>query len=663
MSNNRLSSLDQFFMACWLALFLAATILANSKNPISFLIVPISATFLAGISLSGILRSGCIGIRLCLIDVPVLSFTAIALISALFSAYVHGSLVSVYYIFAIAVIFYLMRRNAKTKGAFRYIALGIWAIGIYEAIWGLIQYMFYRGSLINGQITGSMGNPGFYADLLMVAFSISMAALIHWDKAKKSFIFHAPAVFFLLFALFLTRSRGAAAAIFTSTTVIFLAKKGKLYGIALGAAALILILAFPNPLREAAFGLSQKDPYAYSRIGIWANTARMISEKPLIGVGPGLFGEYSSKYKFPVEGVASRYAKRAEKAHNEFLQVAVELGIVGLAAYLLGLVALYLCARRAMNKSRGGAEEPLAIGFSGALTGLLTHSLFSYNLEVATVGIMAATLSGCIVAMGQTDERRVAERGKQASLVFGFKARKLHYAAIFFIVAATIGHLSRPAFSYRSWLAGEVAKKSGEYERAIDYYRRAIAWEPGSAFLNASLGEAYFSYAVNLRKPQLLTAAVDYLEEALRKNPLDPTPYFELAMIYRYAYDKPGADKEKMLSESTQMLFKGLAFDPFNPSFYNELGINHMASGKYADAKRFFTEALKLEPLYLKAHYNLGRAYEIMGENELALREYNEIIKIRKKFKLGADSTSYDHHLLDFDESLAQKRIKAIEKN
>lgn len=48
--------------------------------------------------------------------------------------------------------------------------------------------------------------------------------------------------------------------------------------------------------------------------------------------------QYSSfQYRFPSDNAIVRYVKRAESAHNEYLQIEVELRLGGLVLFLLGL--------------------------------------------------------------------------------------------------------------------------------------------------------------------------------------------------------------------------------------------------------------------------------------------------------------------------------------
>jgi tetratricopeptide (TPR) repeat protein len=44
--------------------------------------------------------------------------------------------------------------------------------------------------------------------------------------------------------------------------------------------------------------------------------------------------------------------------------------------------------------------------------------------------------------------------------------------------------------------------------------------------------------------------------------------------------------------------------------------------------------ALKFKPDYPVAHYNLGTAYNLRGDTELAIKEYNKALRLRPGWEL-----------------------------
>ncbi|HUQ58476.1 O-antigen ligase family protein [Lentzea sp.] len=136
---------------------------------------------------------------------------------------------------------------------------------------------------------------------------------------------------------------------------------------------------------------------ADTRMLRWQAAARMLSDDPLLGVGPGGFRqEYAA---------ASRNAEIDEQtpvAHNLFIEVAAELGLPGFAV-LIALVALgFVAAERAVRTNRREA-----VALQAALIAVLVASLFlseQYYLPLWS-----------LVALAVAIERRALKESRCAS--------------------------------------------------------------------------------------------------------------------------------------------------------------------------------------------------------------------------------------------------------
>ncbi|HET8657818.1 MAG TPA: O-antigen ligase family protein [Micromonosporaceae bacterium] len=110
---------------------------------------------------------------------------------------------------------------------------------------------------------------------------------------------------------------------------------------------------------------------------------QLVADRPLTGVGPG---QAVLTWTLPDGRVVSgRYA------HNEYLQVLVELGAVGLLLLLAVLVAVVLVVRR----GRPGATSPLLwAGATAGLVALLVHSGFDFLWQLPVIPLAGALLAG-----------------------------------------------------------------------------------------------------------------------------------------------------------------------------------------------------------------------------------------------------------------------------
>lgn len=109
----------------------------------------------------------------------------------------------------------------------------------------------------------------------------------------------------------------------------------------------------------------------------------LVAEQPLVGVGPG---RVVLTWALPDGRVVSgRYA------HNEYLQVLVELGALGLLLLLGVIVAVVLIVRR----GRPVASSPLLwAGATAGLVALLVHSGFDFLWQIPVIPLTGALLAG-----------------------------------------------------------------------------------------------------------------------------------------------------------------------------------------------------------------------------------------------------------------------------
>lgn len=155
---------------------------------------------------------------------------------------------------------------------------------------------------------------------------------------------------------------------------------------------------------------SAKDPTS-NRIGIWRVTLDMIQAHPILGSGLGAYGvAYTALDKNNGTG-------RAEQAHNDYLQVLADAGIIGAALGIFFLVALFRLAwqrRKTMDTFRRG----VATGALTACFAILVHSIFDFTLHITSISILflsmvaLATINGRVEDSEAIHHRRYRRRHK-----------------------------------------------------------------------------------------------------------------------------------------------------------------------------------------------------------------------------------------------------------
>jgi len=133
------------------------------------------------------------------------------------------------------------------------------------------------------------------------------------------------------------------------------------------------------------------------RVAHWQAAVGMWTDRPWLGVGIGNYEPVYERYALPLWPLPLGHA------HNYYLNIAAEAGVVGLAAYLLLWAAALLGAWQASRQARGWAWG-VALGILGVLVHLSVHNAFD-NLYVHTIYLHLAILLGIVPILTRRSEQ------------------------------------------------------------------------------------------------------------------------------------------------------------------------------------------------------------------------------------------------------------------
>jgi O-antigen ligase len=174
-----------------------------------------------------------------------------------------------------------------------------------------------------------------------------------------------------------------------------------------GLAALVLgFLAGPAGLRHRFVSMGDpEEATVKERRYMWESGVVMARERPWLGFGPGGVKREYRRFALP-----EAIKKRTGHVHNTPLQMLVERGVVGLAAWLWIWVAYYVCAIRQLRRlaPAAAAERAVLMGSLAAITGFLVGGLSEYNFgdsEVVLVAWAVAALPWVVARDGAARER------------------------------------------------------------------------------------------------------------------------------------------------------------------------------------------------------------------------------------------------------------------
>lgn len=192
----------------------------------------------------------------------------------------------------------------------------------------------------------------------------------------------------LVVGLLASRSRGGLMGFALSLFALPFALKGR--GRVLVIAALIAVVLMGvywidlGPTRQAF----ESRGIRASRVDLWVDALRLFPHFPVFGSGFDTFGSAYPNYQ-----TLPRYDWYGE-AHDEYLQVLLEAGLVG-AALMAGL--LWTLLRSAVAAAK---KSPLDAGILGALLACCFHNIVDFNWQIPANAATFAALAGVAVRRG-----------------------------------------------------------------------------------------------------------------------------------------------------------------------------------------------------------------------------------------------------------------------
>jgi putative inorganic carbon (HCO3(-)) transporter len=195
-------------------------------------------------------------------------------------------------------------------------------------------------------------------------------------------------------ATLLSLSRGALVGIAAGFLVFVITDRRRLRvtvtaGVLATIGALFIIHSNPQRFHQALLLKSQvAQENVSTRIGAWGAAARLTSDHPLLGVGPGNFQFYYNKLTGQPAGTFTLTV-----AHNALLDIGAEIGVVAL--FLLALYLALAFVRLTASLERGYGDPSFVRALRISLTIAIVSAMFlseQYFLPFWLLGGLAAAI-------------------------------------------------------------------------------------------------------------------------------------------------------------------------------------------------------------------------------------------------------------------------------
>ncbi|HTO12186.1 MAG TPA: O-antigen ligase family protein, partial [Candidatus Binatia bacterium] len=350
----------------------------------------------------------------------------------------HQGLLSVAVFAGYAAVYLLVVQLVRTRQQVGRLVRTLLVAGAVMAFAGLLDYMgggtwfrAWRGEPSRGRLWATFLNPDHFAAWLAMLIALGLGWMVARTPGRRR-------AASLREALSVRELREQAArrylpllgVMVMGLALVFTLSRGGLVNLTVALGALITMLGAVGRARRSlvltglllvmvlGYGgwiglgpllgrLSDTPGHTASRLQQYVASLPMLAEFPVLGVGLGRYVDVYMRHQPAAHLPAKVFYPYA---HNDLLQLVIELGLVGsvlcifLGWRLVGdLVGAHLLGRGACPVDGGEGEEArrndpyslgVAVGALAGLAGLLAHSTLDFAARVPAVGFVAVTLLG-----------------------------------------------------------------------------------------------------------------------------------------------------------------------------------------------------------------------------------------------------------------------------
>jgi len=598
------------------------------------------------------------------LNLPILSFISICLLSLIWSNSFFISLKELPLFLTGPLLYFIVTNNISDNRQISRILNILLIIGGLFGVYGILQYngidfAFWSGNIGRQNVFGLFGNVNYFAEYMIVPLPLAIS-LFFTVQNRTHKILLLVGILAIGGSLIFTFTRGSYLAIGISSLFMFflyLVSQGKNFTkehkkIFIIILALIILVTFlfaiPNSLNkpgtviskiEGRISISQltKDTSLKRRIAIWKFTGMMIKDHPILGSGLGTFKYNSLSYqaKFFDQGENRRLYPHgfADKAHNEYLQLWAELGIIGLGIFLWLIVSYFNYGIKFLKRIQNRYKQGMIIGLMGSIVAVLVDGIFGFPLHLpATIAlfwlVLALTVATIKIEVHAEEDNSLKKKSNPVS-----RFKPLLYILIVLLTVFLCITVTRPFIAriYLYYANKEI--KEENWNEVIKMEEEVLKWDP-------YLGRAYYDIGKVLEIKRIYNSSLEYFMKASKYIDHIALPQ-DIALIYL---------KKGQLDEAAIKLKQAITYQKDEKSMvplYSELGNTYLQLKRYKPAEIAFKNALKINPDFVNAHYGLAGACLNQSKIEEALVELEKVIE------LAPDSRE-----ANYVQKIAQEKLK-----
>ncbi len=329
--------------------------------------------------------------------------------------------------------------------------------------------------------------------------------------------------------------------------------------------------------------LHLRDPYGHERESIQRVGFDIFRTQPAVGKGYGTYAIFALERLAPAWyaelGNSTNTMLIPNYAHNEFIEVLAETGLVGVLLFIALITTAFAGAITVSLRHPDQEWRRLALAITVGMTAFLFQNWFGITFRL-TGSVTFFWLSLGLLTVAQSSMRA----GQADILQPGLREFRFRVPSRPALAAVGIG---------LAVVVGTVAW---------------LAWRPVQS-------NVLIKQAEREAKQGRFQTAGQLADEAAALNPYSTHAYY----ISAYAWGSLG-DHQRSVEANR----KSLALLPGNASVYYNLGVNYKNLGRLEEARESFDHAIKLMPTAM-------RHYAAMAEVLMDMQRYDEALTYAKE--------------------------------
>ncbi|MDG2125601.1 MAG: O-antigen ligase family protein, partial [Verrucomicrobiales bacterium] len=339
-------------------------------------------------------------------------------------------------------------------------------------------------------------------------------------------------------------------------------------------------------------GLTEQKGFRFSA---WEMALEQSALAPVLGTGARTYEVYSRKFMpDSIVFLGNHAGLDAEFAHNDYLQLLAEYGLVGLVLLVVAMVAVAWSAlrylwwfRRNVYGETGRASSTrlgVVLGSCGALAALAAHSVLDFNMHVSVNALVAATLVGFLANPGVRRE----EGGEGRRKMSVGRPLLVLMAAVCGVWVLWVGvPMFRAEILIRK---GQMLARSESFLQAVGAYEKALELDPKNYMGYHYRGASFVMLADGTEIKQLArNYYVQAIEEFHRSRTLHPHNVYLLLSL-------GDALSELRAEQSAEEIYREtIEWAPNHRRVWQRYGAHLLRVGRLEEAKEALERALALE--------------------------------------------------------------------